>query len=93
MVVVIIVLLVALVIVSFFLIYAVIHIGKIQEELEELGKEQHTQNMDIIELVKSRAQHQQMLIQHVEILQYLVEQDPKLNSNKSYFIMGPVGQA
>jgi hypothetical protein len=91
MVVVIIVLLVALVIVSLFLISAVIHIGKIQEELEELGKEQHTQNMDIIELVKSRAQHQQMLIQHVEILQYLVDQDPKIG--KKIIYTGVVGQA
>jgi DNA integrity scanning protein DisA with diadenylate cyclase activity len=91
MVVVIIVLLVALVIVSLFLISAVIHIGKIQEELEELGKEQHTQNMDIIELVKSRAQHQQMLIQHVEILQYLVDQDPKIG--KKILYTGVVGQA
>jgi hypothetical protein len=91
MVVVIIVLLVALVIVSLFLISAIIHIGKIQEELEELGKEQHTQNMDIIELVKSRAQHQQMLIQHIEILQYLVDQDPKIG--KKILYTGVVGQA
>jgi DNA integrity scanning protein DisA with diadenylate cyclase activity len=91
MVVVTILLLVALVIVSLFLISAIIHIGKIQEELEELGKEQHTQNMDIIELVKSRAQHQQMLIQHVEILQYLVDQDPKIG--KKILYTGVVGQA
>ena len=91
MVVVIIVLLVALVIVSLFLISAIIHIGKIQEELEELGEEQHIQNMDIIELVKSRAQHQQMLIQHIEILQYLVDQDPKIG--KKILYTGVVGQA
>ena len=91
MVVITILLLVALIIVSLFLMSAIIHIGKIQEELEALNKEQHTQNMDVIELIKSRAQHQQMLIQHVEILQYLVEQDPKLGKKVMY--TGVVGQA
>jgi hypothetical protein len=36
--------------------------------------------------------HQEMLLQHIEILKYLVEQDPKLNSGKMYFT-GPIGKA
>ena len=45
-----------------------------------------------MELMKNNMQHQEMLLQHIEILKYLVEQDPKLNSGKLYFT-GPVGEA
>ena len=75
-----------------FLLSAILHIHKIQKELVEIDKEQHTQNMDMIEMMKKHHTHQEMLLQHIEILKYLVEQDPKLNSGKMYF-MGPVGEA
>ena len=75
-----------------FLLSAILHIQKIQKELIEIDREQHTQNKDILNLIKSKIQHEEMLLQHIEILKYLVEQDPKLNSGKSFF-MGPVGEA
>jgi type IV secretory pathway component VirB8 len=77
---------------AIFLISAIIHIKKIQDELVAIDKEQHIQNNDIIMLMKKHMTHQEMLLQHIEILKYLVEQDPKLNSGKMYFT-GPVGEA
>ena len=75
-----------------FLLSAILHIIKIQKELVEIDKEQHNQNEEIMVLMRNNLKHQEMLLQHIEILKYLVEQDPKLNSNKMYF-MGPVGEA
>jgi hypothetical protein len=75
-----------------FLLSAIIHIMKIQKELIEIDKEQHTQNMDIIGLMKDNQEIKGMLLQHIEILKYLVEQDPKLNAGKMYFT-GPIGEA
>ena len=75
-----------------FLLLAILHIQKLDKQLIEIDREQHTQNKDILNLIKSKIQHEEMLLQHIEILKYLVEQDPKLNSGKSFF-MGPVGEA
>jgi hypothetical protein len=75
-----------------FLASAILHIGKIQNELKEIDKEQHAQNKEIMDLMKRHMEHQEMLLQHIEILKYLVEQDPQLNSNKMYF-SGPMGEA
>ena len=77
---------------AIFLISAILHIMKIQKELEAIDREQHEQNQDIIKLMKNNTQHQEMLLQHIDILKYLIEQDPKLNSGKIYFT-GPIGEA
>ena len=77
---------------AIFLISTILHIMKIQKELEAIDREQHEQNQDIIKLMKNNTQHQEMLLQHIDILKYLIEQDPKLNSGKLYFT-GPVGEA
>jgi len=77
---------------TIFLISAIIHIKKIQDELVGIDREQHEQNQDIIKLMKYKLQHDEMLLQHIEILKYLVEQDPKLNAGKMYFT-GPMGEA
>jgi type IV secretory pathway component VirB8 len=79
-------------ILTIFLISAIIHIKKIQDELVGIDREQHEQNQDIIKLMKYKLQHDEMLLQHIEILKYLVEQDPKLNAGKMYFT-GPMGEA
>ena len=71
-----------LVVTVFFLIAAIAHILKIQQELEELGKEQHNQNKELIEMMKYRQQSSEMLLQHIEILKYLVEKDPVLTKSK-----------
>ena len=67
-------------------------IGNLNKQLILLDKEQHQQNKEMLGLMKSRMQHEEMLLQHIEILKYLVEQDPKLNSGKMYFT-GPIGEA
>jgi len=62
------------------------------KQLELVDREQHQQNKEIMELMKYKSQHDEMLLQHIEILKYLIEQDPKLNSGKIYYT-GPVGEA
>ena len=62
------------------------------KQLELVDKEQHQQNKEIMELMKYKSQHDEMLLQHIEILKYLIEQDPKLSSGKMYYT-GPVGEA
>ena len=76
---------------AIFLASAIIHIGKIKKELIAIDREQHEQNNDIIKLMKSHITHQEMISQHIEILQYLIEQDPKIGKKIPY--TGVVGQA
>jgi hypothetical protein len=64
----------------------------LQKQVNLLDKEQHTQNNEIAVLMRNHLKHQGMLLEHIEILKYLVEQDPKLNSGKLYFT-GPIGEA
>jgi cell division septal protein FtsQ len=82
----------AVFVLAIFLIAAIIHIMKIQKELIGIDREQHTQNKEIMDLMRRHTTHQEMLLQHIEILKYLIEQDPKLNSGKMYFT-GPMGEA
>jgi hypothetical protein len=67
-------------------------VGTLNKQLTLIDKEQHQQNKEIIELMKYKMLHDEMLLQHIEILKYLVEQDPKLNAGKMYFT-GPMGEA
>ena len=64
----------------------------LQKQVNLLDKEQHTQNNEIAVLMRNHLTHQGMLLEHIEILKYLIEHDPKLNSGKMYFT-GPVGEA
>ena len=75
-----------------FLASAVLHIGRIQKELIEIDKEQHNQNKEILELMKGKMQHQEMLLTHIDILKYLIEQDPVLGKTKIPY-NGVVGEA
>ena len=75
-----------------FLLSAIAHIKAIQKELIELGKEQHEQNREIIELMKYRKESSEMLLQHIEILQYLCDRDPML-SRSVFPYTGPIGEA
>lgn len=88
----IIVLSIALAVTILFLLAAIVHIVAIQKELEALAKEQHTQNMDIINLLKYRNESSEMLLQHIDILKYLCDRDPLLGKlNIPY--TGPIGEA
>lgn len=82
----------ALGLVFLLLIATILHITKLQEQVNLLDKEQHTQNKEIGNLIKGELQHKEMLLQHIEVLRYLCEQDPKLNSN-AYILMGKAGEA
>ena len=81
-----------IIILATFLFTAILHISKLQQQVNLLDKEQYQQNKEIMELMGYKSQHDEMLLQHIEILKYLVEQDPKLNSGKIYYT-GPVGKA
>jgi hypothetical protein len=63
-----------------------------KQQLEAFDREQHNQNMDIIKLMKDKAQHDEMLLQHIEILKYLVEQDPQLGKVRIPY-PGIIGEA
>ena len=77
---------------AIFLISAILHINRLQKQVNLLDKEQHTQNDEIAVLMRNHLKHQGMLLEHIEILKYLIEQDPKLNSGKMYYT-GPIGEA
>jgi predicted Holliday junction resolvase-like endonuclease len=77
---------------AIFLFIAILHISKLQQQVNLLDKEQHVQNEDIYKLMKENNELKGMILQHIEILKYLIEQDPKLNSGKMYFT-GPMGEA
>ena len=75
-----------------FLFTSILYINKLQQQVDLLDKEQHVQNEDIFKVMKENYELKGMILQHVEILKYLIEQDPKLNSGKMYFT-GPMGEA
>ena len=77
------------------LVYAIIHISKIIDELESIGREQHTQNVDIMDLMKKTHNYQveqhKFNIEVAQTLQYFADKDliKELNNlNK-----GKIGQA
>ena len=64
------------------LIYCIRHIAFINNELEALGKEQHTQNKDIIWIMKELAKTQKFLLEQFKVneevakaIQYLADKD------------------
>lgn len=64
------------------LIAAIIHIYKIQQELAAISEEQHQQNKDVIDLLKYRGESSVIILQHTDVLKYLMDQDPLLNKIK-----------
>lgn len=64
------------------LIYCIRHIAFINDELEALGREQHTQNKDIIWTMKELAKTQKFLLEQFKVneevaktLQYFADKD------------------
>jgi len=88
----IIVLSVVIVIMIPFLVGAILRIDKLKQHIELLDREQHTQNKDIIELLKYRGESSIVILQHSDVLTYLCDQDPLLNKIKMP-ISTIVGQA
>jgi Tfp pilus assembly protein PilO len=84
---------VTLIVVLFVLILGMgRHIKTMADQLELLDREQHTQNNEIAVLMRNHLRHQEMLLQHSEVLAYLAERDETL---KKYTIKysGIVGEA
>jgi Tfp pilus assembly protein PilN len=75
-----------------FLVGAILRIDKLKQHIELLDREQHTQNKDIIELLKYRGESSVVILQHSDVLTYLCDQDPLLNKIKMP-ISTIVGQA
>ena len=84
---------ISLIITIVFLIITYIKLKRVNELVRFLDEEQHTQNKDIIELLKYRAQTQEMLMQHIEILKYLVEKDDLIGKGKRVIYPTVMGEA
>lgn len=76
-----------------FLIITYVKLKRVNELVRILDDEQHTQNKDIIELLKYRNESSEMLIQHIEILKYLVERDDLLGKGKRVPFPTIIGEA
>ena len=77
---------------AIFLLSAILYIDKLQKQVNLLDKEQHVQNEDIYKVMKENYELKGMILQHIEILKYLVDQDPKIKAHKILF-QGPIGEA
>ena len=75
-----------------YLLAAIIHIHRIEKTLIEIDKEQHTQNMDIIELLKMNNELTRVNDEQDKallfIIQHLVEKE-----KVTIPYMGPMGEA
>ena len=76
-----------------FLIITYVKLKRVNELVRFLDEEQHTQNKDIIELLKYRNESSEMLMQHIEILKYLVERDDLLGKGKRIPFPTIIGEA
>ena len=77
---------------AIFLLSAILYIDKLQKQVNLLDKEQHVQNEDIYKVMKENYELKGMILQHIEILKYLIDQDPKMKAHKILF-QGPIGEA
>jgi len=76
-----------------FLIITYIKLKRVNELVRFLDEEQHTQNKDIVELLKYRNESSEMLMQHIEILKYLVERDDLIGKGKRVIFPTIIGEA
>lgn len=79
-------------ILTIFLMSATVHIMKIRKELQELSEEQSRQNEDAIFLLQSRIETAKVLVQHTEVLKFLLDESMQ-EGNIPYPFMGPMGEA
>jgi uncharacterized metal-binding protein len=71
-----------LAIVLVLLMGVLLHLGEIKQQIIDLDKMQHVQNKELIECFKFRNEATTMLLQHIDILKYLVEKDPAFKKSK-----------
>ena len=86
------VLTIAVVILSLFVIYLIRHIQLINNELTAIDKEQHTQNMDIIRLMKLTNEISSISEEHDKALLYIIQHLSKQDLTPFPFT-GVVGEA
>jgi hypothetical protein len=79
-------------ILTIFLMSAIAHITKIQKELVAISEEQSRQSEDAIFLLQSRIETAKVLVQHTEVLKFLLDESLK-DGNIPYPFMGPMGEA
>ena len=89
----IIILSISLIITIVCLIVMYVKLKRVNELVRFLDEEQHTQNKDIIELLKYRNESSEMFMQHIEILKYLVEKDDLLGNGKRVIYPMVMGEA
>ena len=77
------------------LIYTIIHISKIIDELKSISEEQHTQNVDIMDLMKKTHNYQveqhKFNIEVAQTIQYFADKD--LIKELNILDKGKIGQA
>ena len=77
------------------LIYTIIHISKIIDELKSISEEQHTQNVDIMDLMKKTHNYQveqhKFNIEVAQTIQYFADKD--LIKELNNLDKGKIGQA
>ena len=77
------------------LIYTIIHISKIIDELKSISEEQHTQNVDIMDLIKKTHNYQveqhKFNIEVAQTIQYFADKD--LIKELNNLDKGKIGQA
>ncbi len=71
-----------LAIVLVLLMGVLLHLGEIKQQIIDLDKMQHVQNKELIEFFKFKSEATTMLLQHIDILKYLVEKDPVFKKSK-----------
>lgn len=82
MIITIVVLFVLLIIVLILLVGVLLYISDIKQQLIEIDKEQHIQNKELLDLIKYKNESTTILLQHIEILKYLIGKDPILKKSK-----------
>jgi hypothetical protein len=63
----------------------------LSKRAEAIERYQYEQDKEFMKLMRYKLEHDEMLLQHIEILKYLIEQDPMLGKQKRWIV--PVGEA
>lgn len=63
----------------------------LSKRAEVIERYQYEQDKEFMKLMRYKLEHDEMLLQHIEILKYLIEQDPMLGKQKRWIV--PVGEA
>ena len=58
-------------------------VSELKKIIIEIEKEQQFQNEEIVTLMRNHLKHQNILLEHTEIIKYLIEQDPILGEDKN----------